>query len=475
MNRVREILRDPMIRSRLTRLIPKDARSSGSDLKGTKTAYPQTMIKLFPDGYSDFGLITEHLLREPVIDDDALVQIVMDVTEIELENKTVKLMSTQRYLEDVRETQRHLRDVLNGEEPVYDVELESGRVQGHPDIISDTIVFEVKTSSKAATEWNSYLIQAFSYVALARANGLETRTVAVVLPLQRTVWYWDVTEWDHTPYATELEAADPPSVEDRMFGLQVIDQGGVGPSINKEKGSVVRTLMAQAHHGRPFQFFLNGNLGADLKITEDQIRECRAYTLENPGVRAYCHLPYTLNLSNGLEDNDGFVLRGFTSYIKAIAEMGFRGGVIHVGKANNYPVDRALENMRHHILEVMTYATPECPILLETPAGQGNELLTDYESFVDFIKEIDDDRLGLCVDTCHVFSAGISPSEYMRRVFEDENVSRRLRLIHFTDSRREKGSCVDRHAMVGTGCIPKEEFLDVVYYAKLIGVDLILE
>jgi deoxyribonuclease-4 len=473
--RVREIVNKPTVKAQLLKLIPHDAKAVGRELKEIKTRAPQTMIKLFPNTYSDFGIITELLLQTDVTNDE-LVRITRNVTGVELGQKTLSLMTTERYMNDVRATQVRVREALNGVEPAYECEIEHGRVQGHPDIMTEDSVFEVKTSTKPGADWGSYLVQLFSYVALAWENEVPVRTAYIVLPLQSDVWVYDVTSWSKQhEYMNVLQNANVASIEDRLFGPQIIHEGGVGPSIHKVKGPVVRTLIENSEHGLPFQFFLNGNLGADLKITDAEIQECRAFTLARPDVRAFCHLPYTLNLGNGLKDKDGYVIRGFTSYIKAIAEMGFKGGVVHVGKANNYSVEESLDNMRHHILEVMEYATADCPILLETPAGQGSELLTTYETFTEFVKEIDDPRFGFCFDLCHVFSSGMDAAEYMRRIFEDPELSRRLRLIHFTDSQREKGSCVDRHAAVGLGCIPKQDFLDVAYYANVLGVAMILE
>jgi len=139
--------------------------------------------------------------------------------------------------------------------------------------------------------------------------------------------------------------------------------------------------------------------------------------------------------------------------------MGGRGVVVHVGKSVTMEADLAWSNMVTHTLSALAYASPECPLLLETPAGQGTEMLTTLEQMMSFIETIrnnlkQDDGFdvacfGLCVDTCHVFALGYDPATYLRSI--DARYPGLVKLIHLNDSETPCGSHVDRHHKMGGG------------------------
>ena len=146
---------------------------------------------------------------------------------------------------------------------------------------------------------------------------------------------------------------------------------------------------------------------------------------------------------------------------------------MHVGKSVNRPVEEAVENMRLNLLTAMESATTACPILLETPAGQGTELLTEYDDFVDFVASFKDERIRLCLDTCHVFASGYCPYEYLQGVIKDDPAL--LKLVHFNDSHGACHSCVDRHAFIGTGAIGLETLTKVADVCSKAGIDMVIE
>ena len=121
--------------------------------------------------------------------------------------------------------------------------------------------------------------------------------------------------------------------------------------------------------------------------------------------------------------------------MKTLVKLGFLGGVVHVGKSNNYSVRKATKNMKKHIERVLPYCTKECPLLLETPSGQGNELLTDKDDFINFCRSIESENFGICMDTCHVYASGFLPSKYLEDILADDILRPKLKLIHFNDSK----------------------------------------
>ena len=131
--------------------------------------------------------------------------------------------------------------------------------------------------------------------------------------------------------------------------------------------------------------------------------------------------------------------------------IGCHGVVVHVGKSVKRPLAEALATMRANLEAALPSATDTCPILLETPAGQGTETLTKYRDFVDFVLSFKNPRIRICLDTCHVFAAGLEPLKYIQDLLAEAPDA--LRLVHFNDSKGSLGCCVDRHAFIGTGDI----------------------
>jgi deoxyribonuclease-4 len=129
--------------------------------------------------------------------------------------------------------------------------------------------------------------------------------------------------------------------------------------------------------------------------------------------------------------------------------------------------------MRTAIAELLPAATAECPLLLETPAGQGTELLTVAADFLDFVGSFADNRLRACVDTCHVFACGHNPLEYITALTERDPTL--LKLVHYNDSAAPCGSCVDRHAHVGQGHIGLGPMQAIAELCTARGLPMVVE
>ena len=94
---------------------------------------------------------------------------------------------------------------------------------------------------------------------------------------------------------------------------------------------------------------------------------------------------------------------------------------------------------------------------IPAPAGQGTETLTTVPELLDFVNSFRNKKLGVCVDTCHVFASGILPSEALNICCSKPEWKSCVKLVHFNDSAKDKGCCVDRHAPIGDGKIPLKD------------------
>lgn len=165
------------------------------------------------------------------------------------------------------------------------------------------------------------------------------------------------------------------------------------------------------------------------------------------------------------------------------ARLGIPAVVMHLGAAGTAPEEEALERLIESVRQAFARAGVEEPpwLLLETTAGQGTCLGHRFEHLAAVIQAIDGALpVGACLDTCHVFAAGYELRDaagYEETIASFDRLIglERLRLIHANDSRRERGSRVDRHEHIGRGEIGPEGFRLLVNDPRLAAVPIVLE
>lgn len=247
----------------------------------------------------------------------------------------------------------------------------------------------------------------------------------------------------------------------QLFGQLIQQRFGIGMHVGK-KPSLADTVR-DMNTSQPYQIFLGSPTRAKLSISDAELMATASIIGTK---RVYVHTPYIINVCK-----DGRRDELLIKNIQYAVAIGCKGVVVHVGKSTSQCIERAMENMRLAIEDALTFATPECPLLLETPAGQGTETLTERDDFLGFVMSFGDPRLAICVDTCHVFTCGHDPLTYLKASYE----TGLLRLIHFNDSQTTCGACVDRHAYIGTGHIGPEKMAELGEFGSRIGVDMVVE
>lgn len=235
--------------------------------------------------------------------------------------------------------------------------------------------------------------------------------------------------------------------------------------------TLLETIKTEPYYW-PIQFFLNGNTKAAVSAKEEDMVKTQAYLEKNPrGV--FIHAPYCLNFCKPPGTEGDYFTKCAKDALNIASRSGFQGVVIHTGKcvkgSNN-----TLEHMKTNVIAALESATTYCPLLIETPAKQGTEQLTSPEELATFVADIDDPRLGICLDTCHVFSAGYDPMEYWKTLIQLECIHY-VKLIHYNDSAVKKGGCRDRHARIGSGHIPLVSLLELAAHAINLGIPLVRE
>lgn len=458
-------------RAGLKKLLPPKVTTSPTEPPGTR--YPAALIALIAavdkgSEYAIAGHVTESLLQLPAehITVDALetallhwCPAVTDVTKLRI-SKT-----TGPYLNHLRATRAKLPPSGLEYDAVVGAETDTVRIEGHPDARTATQLFEVKMTGQLKQNWVDFLFQVFAYGAL----DLTATDVYLVLPLQEIVWHFPLAAWPNRAEFRRalLTAAERKCSADTMGGAALIEAHRIGAHCGKQR--TLAATMLSLSTDRPSQIFLGSPTSSTLELDDADVAAAAKIVAERR-LTVFVHSAYIINLCTSTTDGPLNLLCKTLQYAVA---AGCKGVVVHVGKSTTQPLPVALETMRANIIRAMEYATPTCPLLLETPAGQGTELLCTQPEFNTFLSQIPDPdvRLRACVDTCHIFAAG----EDSPRLYLEAMGAETTRLIHFNDSATPCGSHRDCHAFAGQGHIGLAKMTEVACWGTSNGVPMVCE
>jgi deoxyribonuclease-4 len=463
-----------LTRAGLKKLLPPKLKAPVTD----PIRYPNALLSVFPkeECYALLGWVAEELLRTN--SDEINLETVIKAARKyypaltqEAEQKIRVSKTTQPFIDHVVETRKKIEKVVKGTLR-FDEAVQQGSIEGHPDARTDTQIYEVKMTGQLAENWQHFLYQVFAYAALAP----EANDIYLVLPMQELLWHYDVTKWsDRQKYADLLKEASTKlqndGANDQLVGAVARETYCIGCHISKLK-SLEQTVRSLPDYSKPYQIFLGSSQSSKLTISDEELAKS-ATAVQETGAKIYVHSQYIINLCSEPGKSDDYHTQLLIKNLQYANAAGFKGVVVHVGKSTDKPVPEALANMRQNLLTAMEHATPECPILLETPAGQGSETLTTYTEFVEFVLLFKDPRLRICVDTCHVFACGYQPIDYLKRITKYNK--KLLKLVHYNDSATPCGSCLDRHAFMGTGHVGIDQMLEMAKLCHANQLPMVIE
>jgi len=191
------------------------------------------------------------------------------------------------------------------------------------------------------------------------------------------------------------------------------------------------------------------------------------------------HAPYIINLANNKEqDKFDFSVRFLKEEIERCEALGAKYLVLHPGSHVGLGKEEGIRNIQKALNMVLNLDTNHVMILLETMAGKGTEI----GSSIDEIKEIIDgvlnkDRIGICLDTCHLNDSGYNLEKFDELLDEiDKKISLdRVKCIHINDSKNIKESHKDRHENFGFGTLGFDTLINIIYNERLKDIPKILE
>ncbi|MCF0217612.1 MAG: deoxyribonuclease IV [Malacoplasma sp.] len=190
------------------------------------------------------------------------------------------------------------------------------------------------------------------------------------------------------------------------------------------------------------------------------------------------HAPYLINLASPKKETRELGLNQLIVEINRTAALGSKLLVLHPGSCLKTDRDVAINNLASNLNIAFEKTQNDVIVCVETMAGKGSEIGINFKEIAKIIEGIKNkNRIGVCLDTCHMFDAGIeinNPDTTLNEFAKYLNVSF-VKVIHLNDSKNEFGSHKDRHDNIGLGKIGFEILVKWAHCEKLKNIPKILE
>lgn len=268
---------------------------------------------------------------------------------------------------------------------------------------------------------------------------------------------------------SKAKAANQPRI-----GAHVPTSGGMA----KRSIEYATTIKAEA-----IQVFASNPRGwamPDANPDADKAFRERAEALD---IETYVHAPFLINLGSPTEATYKNSVASTAYSLRRGREIGALGVVIHTGSAvDESHVSKAWKQIKSGVMPILEKLGDEDPwLLLEPTAGQGQSLVKKLDDLQNYFEALEwHPKVGVCLDTCHVFAAGhdIKSKGGMKQTLDllvEVAGAERIQLIHANDSMDVLGSLKDRHANLGEGEIGTKPFEELIAHPAVKNAPLILE
>lgn len=253
----------------------------------------------------------------------------------------------------------------------------------------------------------------------------------------------------------------------------------IGCHLSSSKGYLEMAKTAVSINANTFQFFTrNPRGGAAKPIDENDIKEFLSYSKEHGIDKILAHAPYTLNACAADPGIREFAKNTMADDIRRMEYTPGQMYNFHPGSHVKQGAEVGIDLISKQLNEVM-YPEMTTIILLETMSGKGSEVGRNFEEIRAIIDRTElGDRLGVCLDTCHVYDAGYDVVGDLDGVLEefDRIIGiDRLKAIHINDSKNPFESHKDRHEKIGDGFIGEEAFARIINHPQLRELPFYLE
>lgn len=258
----------------------------------------------------------------------------------------------------------------------------------------------------------------------------------------------------------------------------------IGAHVSVSGGVSNAPLRAAEIGAKAFALFTgSSNRWSSKPISEDEAEKFKAYCAENnyTADRILPHDNFLINLGNPDAAKLAMSRKSFLEEMQRCEQLGLTMLNFHPGShLKEISINKCLDLIAESI-NITLEKTTGVTAVIECTAGQGTNLGYEFGQIAHIIDKVEDkSRVGVCVDTCHAYSAGydLRTEEGYRKTWEDfDNIigSRYLRALHLNDDKRECGSKIDRHESIGKGSLGEEFFIRLVNDPRFDSMPLILE
>ncbi len=253
----------------------------------------------------------------------------------------------------------------------------------------------------------------------------------------------------------------------------------IGCHLSASKGFEHMGKEALSIEANTFQFFTRNPRGGKAKdIDENDVKKFLELAKENNFAKILAHAPYTLNACSA---DPGIREFAFNTMKDDLMRMEYVPGNLynfHPGSHVGQGIDTGIEQISDMLNKILT---PDITttVLLETMSGKGSEVGSKFEELRAIIDRVElNDKLGVCLDTCHINDAEYDVVNNLDGVLEefDKIIGiERLCAVHINDSKNPFGSHKDRHEKIGDGSIGTEAFERIINHPQLKELPFLLE
>lgn len=253
----------------------------------------------------------------------------------------------------------------------------------------------------------------------------------------------------------------------------------IGAHLSASKGYTAMLKQAQKIGANTFQFFTRNPRGGSAKAIDEKDVETFLDLMKTQGFPVIlAHAPYTLNCCSAKPETREFAINTFSDDLKRMEYTpnqlyNFHPGS-HVGQGEEVGIELIADALNNVLFEDMTTT-----VLLETMAGKGSEIGKTFEELRAIIDRVElNNKLGVCLDTCHVNDGGYDIVNELDNVLDefDRVVGiDRLKAVHLNDSKNPLGAHKDRHEKIGDGYIGIDAFERIINHPSLKKLPFFLE
>lgn len=253
----------------------------------------------------------------------------------------------------------------------------------------------------------------------------------------------------------------------------------IGCHLSASDGFLAMGRTALSIGANTFQFFTRNPRGSKAKaIDPADVAAFLALAAENEFGTLVAHAPYTINPCSKDEHTREFARMTLADDLKRMEHLPGNVYNFHPGSHTGQGMETGIAQIAETLNAILTPGL-RTTVLLETMSGKGSEVGSRFEELREIIDRVElSDKLGVCLDTCHVSDAGYDIADDLDGVlteFDRVIGLERLKAVHINDSLNLRGSHKDRHARIGEGCLGAEALGRVVRHPALQGLPFVLE